>query len=123
MHEPFLRYLDEVARQGSIRKAASLLNVSSTSVNRNIINTEQKLGVRLLDRTPEGVELTAAGKIVLEHCRKTLYDFVTMQSMIDDIRDLRTGHLSIHTIDSITFGVLPGSSISSVTGIRVFHFR
>jgi DNA-binding transcriptional LysR family regulator len=107
MHEPFLRYLDEVARQGSIRKAASLLNVSSTSVNRNIINTEQKLGVRLLDRTPEGVELTAAGKIVLEHCRKTLYDFVTMQSMIDDIRDLRTGHLSIHTIDSITFGVLP----------------
>jgi DNA-binding transcriptional LysR family regulator len=43
MHSVFLRYLDEVARQGSIRKAASVLNVSSTSVNRKIINIEDRL--------------------------------------------------------------------------------
>ncbi len=107
MHSVFLRYLDEVARQGSIRKAASLLNVSSTSVNRKIINIEERLGIRLFERSPEGVELTAAGKIVLEHCRKTLYDFDRVKTIIDDIRDLRTGHLSIQTLDSITFGVLP----------------
>lgn len=107
MHTVFLRYLDEVARQGSIRKAANLLNVSSTSVNRKIINIEEMLGIRLFDRSPEGVEITAAGKIVLEHCRKTLYDFDRIKMMIDDIRDLRTGHLNIKTLDSVTFGVLP----------------
>lgn len=107
MHTVFLRYLDEVARQGSIRKAANLLNVSSTSVNRKIINIEDALGIRLLDRSPEGVEITPAGKLVLEHCRKTLYDFDRIKAMIDDIRDLRTGHLNIQTLDSVTFGILP----------------
>lgn len=107
MHSSFLSYLDQVARQGSIRKAASVLNVSSTSVNRKILSIENSLGIKLFDRSPEGVELTAAGKIVLEHCRKTLYDFDHVKTIIDDIRDRRTGHLSIRTIDSFTFSVLP----------------
>lgn len=107
MHSSFLRYLDEVAKQGSIRKAAAVLNVTSTSVNRNILNTEERLGIKLFDRSSGGVELTAAGKIVLEHCRRTLYEFAKVQAEIDDIRDLRIGHLSIQTVDSVTFSVLP----------------
>ncbi|MBL4768137.1 MAG: LysR family transcriptional regulator [Rhodobacteraceae bacterium] len=107
MHSIFLRYLDEVARHGSIRKAATVLNVSSTSVNRKILSVEEQMGVRFFERSPEGVELTATGKIMLEHCRKTLYDFNNVQMIIDDIRDLRTGHLSIQAVDSFTFSVLP----------------
>jgi len=107
MHTVFLRYLDEVARQGSIRKAAQILNVSSTSVNRKIINIEQQLGVMLFERSAAGVELTAAGKLVLEHSRKTLYEFQKISEILEEIRDLRSGHLSIYTIDSMKFGVLP----------------
>jgi len=107
MHSTFLRYLDEVARRGSIRKAANFLNVSSTSVNRKIIHIEKRLGTKLFERSSEGVELTAAGAIVLEHCRKTLYEFDKIKIIIDDIRDLKSGHLSIQTIDSVTVGVLP----------------
>lgn len=107
MHSNFLTYLDEVARQGSIRKAAGVLKVSSTSVNRKILSVEERMGIKLFDRTPEGVELTAAGKIVLEHCRKTLYDFDSVKLIIDDIRDMSTGHLDICTVDSFTFSVLP----------------
>ncbi|MEM7047349.1 MAG: LysR family transcriptional regulator [Pseudomonadota bacterium] len=107
MHAVFLRYLDETARQGSIRKAANLLNVSSTSINRNIIQAERKLGVKVFDRTAQGVELTPAGHIILEHCRKTLYDFESVKAAVDDIRDLREGHLKILTLDSATFGILP----------------
>lgn len=107
MHSRFLRYLDEVARQGSIRRAAVVLNCTSTSVNRKILQTEERLGIKLFERSPEGVELTAAGKIVLEHCRKTLYDYDKVQTIISDIRDLRVGHLSVQTLDSVTFGILP----------------
>ncbi|WP_093180639.1 LysR family transcriptional regulator [Pseudovibrio sp. Tun.PSC04-5.I4] len=107
MHSNFLKYLDEIAKQGSIRKAANVLNLTSTSVNRKILSVEEQMGVKLFDRSPEGVELTAAGKIVLEHCRKTLYDFDHVKAIIQDIRDLRSGHLSIQTIDSFTFSILP----------------
>lgn len=107
MHSNILKYLDEVANQGSIRKAANVLNLSSTSVNRKILSVEKQMGIKLFDRSPEGVELTAAGKIVLEHCRKTLYDFEHIKTIIEDIRDLRSGHLSIQTIDSFTFSILP----------------
>ncbi|MGD9862012.1 MAG: LysR family transcriptional regulator [Pseudodonghicola sp.] len=107
MHSIFLRYFDEVARHGSIRKAATVLNVSSTSVNRKINSTEERLGVRLFDRTPDGVELTSIGAIVLEHCRRTLHDYERTKVLIDEMRDLRTGHIDIDTIDSIAFGILP----------------
>ncbi|MFC3631300.1 LysR family transcriptional regulator [Paracoccus angustae] len=107
MHANFLRYFDEVARQRSIRKAAQVLNLSSTTVNRKIISVEERLGVSLFDRTPEGVELTAVGAILLEHCRTVLHDFERTKILIDDMRDLRTGHINIHTIDSIAMGCLP----------------
>ncbi len=107
MHDNFLRYFDEVARQGSIRKAAVALNMSSTTVNRKILNTEDRLGVRLLNRTADGVTLTSAGLVVLEHCRKTLFDFDRITLLIDDIRDLRAGHVGIMVLDSIALGILP----------------
>ena len=107
MHSIFLKYFDEVARHGSIRKASTVLNVSSTSVNRKILSVEKQLGVAVFDRTPEGVELTSIGSILLEHCRKTLHDYERTKILIDDLRDLRTGHLNIATIDSVAYGILP----------------
>jgi DNA-binding transcriptional LysR family regulator len=107
MHSTFLRYFDEVARQGSIRKAAAVLNMSSTTVNRKIISTEQELGIKLFHRNPGGVKLTSAGSIVLEHCRKTLFEYERMSVLIEDIRDMRTGHMEILSLDSITLGILP----------------
>lgn len=107
MHTSFLRYFDEVARQRSIRKAAAILNITSTTVNRKIISVEEELGVRLFDRTPEGVAPTDIGNMLLEHCRRTLHDFERTKILMDDMRDKRTGHLNIQTLDSATFGLLP----------------
>lgn len=107
MHSTFLHYFDEVARQGSIRKAAAVLNMSSTTVNRKIIRTEKELGIKLFHRNPEGVKLTSAGSIVLEHCRKTLFEYERMSILIEDIRDMRTGHMEILSLDSIALDILP----------------
>lgn len=107
MHDKFLTYFDAVAQHGSIRKAATHLNVSSSSVNRKIISMEDRLGVRLFDRHAEGVELTAAGAVVLEHCRRTLFDYRKIVSIMDDIRELRAGHIDIATLDSVALSILP----------------
>ena len=107
MHDKLLTYLDEVARQGSIRKAAVVLNVASSSVNRRIINIENSLGVRLFDRHADGVELTDSGTILLEHCRKTMFDYQKILTQIEDIGELRSGHINIATLDSVAYSVLP----------------
>ncbi|MEJ6394613.1 LysR family transcriptional regulator [Gymnodinialimonas sp. 2305UL16-5] len=109
MHDKFLNYFDETARQGSIRKAAAVLNMSSSSLNRKIISTENRLGVRLFDRHADGVELTSAGAVVLEHCRNTLMDYQRILGAVSDIRDMRTGHVNIATLDSVALTVLPGA--------------
>ena len=61
-------YLDEflaVAREGALSAAASKLGVSQPSLGRHLSSLEAELGVRLLDRGPQGVRLTTAGEIAL----------------------------------------------------------
>ena len=107
MHSKLLIYLDEVARQGSIRKAAAVLNVASSSVNRKIISAERDLGTRLFERIASGVELTDAGAILLEHFRKTIFDYQKTLTQIEDISELRSGHINLITLDSVADRVLP----------------
>jgi len=107
LHSKLLIYLDEVARQGSIRKAAAVLNVASSSVNRKIISAERDLGTRLFERIASGVELTDAGAILLEHFRKTIFDYQKTLTQIEDISELRSGHINLITLDSVADRVLP----------------
>ena len=61
-------YLDEflaVTREGTLSAAASKLGVSQPSLGRHLSSLEAELGVRLLDRGPQGVRLTTAGEIAL----------------------------------------------------------
>jgi DNA-binding transcriptional LysR family regulator len=63
-HLRIIRYVDEVARSGSIRKAAVHLNVTASAVNRRIMDLEDELGTPLFERRSRGVRLTAAGDVV-----------------------------------------------------------
>ena len=107
MHSAMINYLDEVARQGSIRKASKVLHVASSAVNRQILKLEDELGVRIFERVPGGVNLTPAGQVVLDHARKVLYEFSSMKTVIDDLRGMKIGHLRLSTLDSLTYKLLP----------------
>lgn len=64
------RCLVEVAEAGSIRRAAEHMNLSASAVNRQILNLEDELGTRLLERLPRGVTLTPAGILVLDRINR-----------------------------------------------------
>jgi len=72
MHAAALRYVDQVARLGSIRRAAGVLNVASSAVNRQILKLEAEIGTPLFERVGNGVRPTAAGEHVIRHVRETL---------------------------------------------------
>lgn len=64
-----LRYLLAVARSGRRRSAASDLGVDHTTVTRRVRALEKVLGVRLLQRSADGWELTDVGRVVAEKAR------------------------------------------------------
>jgi LysR family glycine cleavage system transcriptional activator len=53
------------ARHGSFVKAANELHVTASAVSLQIRQLEDELGLKLFDRTPKGLALTAAGSRVL----------------------------------------------------------
>ncbi len=85
-HLRILRYVDEVARAGSIRKAADHLNVTASAVNRRIMDLEEELGAQLFERRPRGVRLTAAGEVFVHYLREQDGDVERMKSQIEDLK-------------------------------------
>src|ERR1700738_1364955 len=68
-----LRYFVAVAEEGSLTVAAQRrLHTAQPSLSRQIHDLELELGVQLLIRGPRGIELTAAGRVFLDHARVAL---------------------------------------------------
>ncbi|BCQ26259.1 LysR family transcriptional regulator [Caballeronia sp. NK8] len=109
MHANVLKYFVEVARCGSIRKAAQNLYVASSAVNRQILKLESEMGTELFDRLPNGIRLNAAGERVLQHIRGTLNDFHLMRSELDELKGERKGHVSVVAMDSLFVDFLPAT--------------
>jgi DNA-binding transcriptional LysR family regulator len=107
LHAVALFYFREVARVGSIRKAASSLNVAASALNRQIINLEIRLGTPLFDRLPGQMRLTVAGDLLLRHVVDTLHDFDRVRVAIDDLKAARSGHIAIAALDSLLVDFLP----------------
>ena len=61
-----LHVLMAVVQAGSMKKAATLLNTGQSAISRSIAELERTIGVRLLDRNPQGVEPTGYGRALLD---------------------------------------------------------
>lgn len=60
-----VRAFEAVGRLSSMRKAADELSVCHTVVSRHVRNLEAWFGVRLVERSPRGIQLTEDGRLFL----------------------------------------------------------
>ncbi len=102
-----LRFVDAVARAGSIRKAADSLAITSSALNRRILAIEEDLGADIFERLPTGVRLSAAGEIYIHHIRMQLSDIERVKSQIADLSGIRRGHVSVACSQALLTSFLP----------------
>ena len=102
-----LRYLDQVARSGSIQKAAKEANVAASAIDRQILLLEQELDVELFERLPRGMRLTAAGDALVTLARRWRADERRVASEIKQLQGVNQGHVRLVAMDSHANGFLP----------------
>ena len=101
-----LDYLETVAREGSIRKAAESLAITATALNRRILALEAEIGTPLFERLPSGVRLNAAGEIFLHHIRNQGSDLRRVLAQIADLSGLRRGQVRLSVCPEMQHGFL-----------------
>src|ERR1700685_3612205 len=92
-----------VAESGSMTKASAKLAISHPVISKTISDLEHTLGVRLFDRNPQGVELTAYGRALLK-CGVNVFD------------EMRQGLQQIEFLTDPTSGGLAGGRPGVIIG-------
>ena len=90
-----LNVLMTVARCGSMGKAAAQLAISQPAVSKAIADMEGTLRVRLLDRSPQGVEPTIYARALLDHGMIAFDELLQAVGKIESLADPSLGHVRI----------------------------
>jgi len=97
--EVFVRVVD----CGSFAEAARALNLSRAMVSKHIQSLEDRLGVRLLNRTTRRLSLTEIGTAYYERAQTVLYDVEEAERVIGDLHIGARGTLKINA--PMSFGI------------------
>jgi DNA-binding transcriptional LysR family regulator len=101
-----LHVLMIAAEMGSMGKAAERLAVSQPSVSKAIADMEHAIGVRLLDRTPKGVEATAYGRALLRRGMGAFDELRQGIQEIESLADPTVGEIRVGCPDVFAAGLL-----------------
>src|SRR5690349_4359750 len=102
-----LHVLHVVVEQRSMAKAAVQLGVSQPAISEVIADLEHALGVRLLDRSPHGVEPTMYGNALLKRSMTAFDELKQSIKDIEHLADPTTGEIRIACPLAIAFTIVP----------------
>jgi len=86
-----------LANHRSFRRAAAELGLSPSAMSHAIAALEQRMGVRLFNRTTRSVALSEAGEEFLARVRPALQDISTAMEAVNQFRDTPSGTLRINS--------------------------
>jgi DNA-binding transcriptional LysR family regulator len=109
-----LRYFYVVAAERNFTRAAAKLNMAQPPLSRQIRDLEAELGAALFVRGSRPLELTEAGRVLLEHATQVL----------DRIEDIRTGIRALGSTRKIAYPIgFVGSTIYGALPRALRRFR
>ncbi len=111
-----LIYFREVARRLHFRQAAEALAIAQPALSRAIAQLESAVGAALLTRTRRGVDLTPAGRLLLDRVEPLLRAIAAVPAELKAVATGQIGHIRVAFTGLAMATVLPGI-------LRDFHQR
>lgn len=105
-HWDDVRFFLAVARAGSLSGAARVLGVGHVTVGRRIAVLEKRLGVILLQRTPDGFGVTSAGEAVLRRCIAMENSALDLERAAAGRDSLAVGAIRLTTTEALAHRVI-----------------
>lgn len=102
-----LRLFIHIAEVQSLTRAARKSFISTAAASNRIKKLEEQVGIRLLYRDSQGVELTAAGTTLLKHARIILRQTQYLQNELAEFSDQQAGHIRIFANTTAVTDFLP----------------
>src|SRR5271166_1070344 len=100
-----LRYFVAIADAGAFARAAETLNIAQSALSHHVSEIETALGVKLLDRRPRGIALTAAGRRLYEHAGAILSAMTKAEIDVKTFTEVAAGPVAIglsHTVAAMS---------------------
>ena len=96
-----VRFFLALARGRTLAKAAMALRVDQTTVGRRIAALERRLGVAVFERTPLGLEVTPAGRRILDAAERMNEAAIDLGAQLANDRAPCRGTVTVATSESL----------------------
>jgi DNA-binding transcriptional LysR family regulator len=125
-----VRYFLAASREGSLSGAARALGVDHVTVGRRIAALEERLGAKLLTRTPDGLSATSAGQAIVRQCEAMETSAFDIERLVAGHDSQYSGRIRVTTTEVLATRVIvpelallreryPQLQVEILTGIRV----
>jgi len=94
-----IRAFVQAEQSGSFAAASLVLGLSQSVVSKAVARLEERLGVRLFQRTTRSLSLTDEGRVYLESCRRALEELANAETVLSSRQEVPTGRVRINLPD------------------------
>src|SRR5207245_4412989 len=92
----------EVARRGSVSRAAEALFITQPTLTARLHGLERELGARLFVRTPRGMRLTEAGRAWVPFAQRAMRALADGRDALEQAISASAGHLMIGAAPAVS---------------------
>lgn len=117
-----LRTFYAVATAGSMNAAADQLGVTQSAISKRLGQLELRLGARLLERSPTGIQLTEAGVEALDHVTTMMRASQSLENTLKGLETRPHGEVKVWSNDGLlAYCIMPSVSgfLSENPGLRL----
>lgn len=109
--------LNALGEFGNLRRAAAAMHTTQPAASLLLQQLEERLGVRLFERLPRGMQATLYGEVMIRYAQSALHEFEHAQAQIAELARGASGLVRVGSV----MGPVPGVLTKAVLALSLIH--